>query len=252
MLVSFPHMIDSNARREEEELEKKSIKKRVKELKVLDPKIAQNLSIFLGSFRMPYEEIRRMILEVDEDQLTEPMIQVTSPLITIHDLSSMPMFREDSHKCEQFRMSSVKRLRPRLNSILFKLQFEEQVSNLRPEIMAVNAACDEVKKSKAFSRLLELILLMGNFMNAGSRNAQSFGFNLSSLCKLKDTKSADQKSTLLHFLAETCEEKYPEVMKFVEDLQHVDQAGRGKVYTQRASIYLKMDKRKWKKVFSPL
>lgn len=82
-------------------------------------------------------------------------------------------------------MSSVKRLRPRLNSILFKLQFEEQVNNLRPDIMAVNAACDEVKKSKPFSRLLELILLMGNFMNAGSRNAQSFGFNLSSLCKVR-------------------------------------------------------------------
>lgn len=27
---------------------------------------------------MPYEEIKSMILEVDEDQLTEPMIQVTS------------------------------------------------------------------------------------------------------------------------------------------------------------------------------
>lgn len=33
-------------------------------------------AIFLGSFRMPYQEIRRMILEVDEEQLTEPMIQV--------------------------------------------------------------------------------------------------------------------------------------------------------------------------------
>uniref|UniRef100_A0A8C1PC54 Diaphanous-related formin 3 n=1 Tax=Cyprinus carpio TaxID=7962 RepID=A0A8C1PC54_CYPCA len=217
------------ARREEEELEKKSIKKRVKELKVLDPKIAQNLSIFLGSFRMPYEEIRRMILEVDEDQLTEPMIQnLVKYLPEQEQLNALVKytFIHLSAYFLFFQMSSVKRLRPRLNSILFKLQFEEQVSNLRPEIMAVNAACDEVKKSKAFSRLLELILLMGNFMNAGSRNAQSFGFNLSSLCKLKDTKSADQKSTLLHFLAETCEEKYPEVMKFVEDLQHVDQAGR--------------------------
>lgn len=92
-------------------------------------------------------------------------------------------------------MSSVKRLKPRLNSILFKLQFEEQVSNLRPEIMAVNAACDEVKKSKAFSRLLELILLMGNFMNTGSRNAQSFGFNLSSLCKV----STERKNPYLRF-----------------------------------------------------
>lgn len=33
-------------------------------------------AIFLGSFRMPYQEIRRMIVEVDEEQLTEPMIQV--------------------------------------------------------------------------------------------------------------------------------------------------------------------------------
>ncbi|XP_050979347.1 protein diaphanous homolog 3 [Labeo rohita] len=220
------------ARREDEELEKKSIKKRVKELKVLDPKIAQNLSIFLGSFRMPYEEIRRMILEVDEDQLTEPMIQnLVKYLPEQEQLNALVKYKSEYANLsepEQFGvvMSSVKRLRPRLNSILFKLQFEEQVSNLRPDIMAVNAACDEVRKSKAFSRLLELILLMGNFMNAGSRNAQSFGFNLSSLCKLKDTKSADQKSTLLNFLAEVCEEKYPEVLKFVEDLQHVDQASR--------------------------
>lgn len=45
--------------------------------------------------------------------------------------------------------------------------------------------------------------------------------------QLKDTKSADQKSTLLNFLAETCEEKFPEALKFVEDLQHVDRASRG-------------------------
>ncbi|XP_057218465.1 protein diaphanous homolog 3 isoform X3 [Triplophysa rosa] len=222
-----------SVRREEEDLEeKKSIKKRVKELKVLDPKIAQNLSIFLGSFRMPYEEIKRMILEVDEDQLTEPMIQnLVKHLPEQEQLNALVKYKSEYDNLsepEQFGvvMSSVKRLKPRLISILFKLQFEEQVNNLRPDIMAVNAACDEMRKSKAFSRLLELVLLMGNFMNAGSRNAQSFGFNLSSLCKLKDTKSADQKSTLLNFLAETCEEKFPEVLKFVEDLQHVDRASR--------------------------
>uniref|UniRef100_A0A3B1JAE2 Diaphanous related formin 3 n=1 Tax=Astyanax mexicanus TaxID=7994 RepID=A0A3B1JAE2_ASTMX len=157
-----------NARREEEELEeKKSVKKRIKELKVLDPKIAQNLSIFLGSFRMPYEEIRRMILEVDEEQLTEPMIQI----------------------------SDVKRLRPRLNSILFKLQFELGACRL---------------SFKSFERALKFV------------------FCLFSFPQLKDTKSADQKTTLLHFLAEMCEEKYPDVLRFVDDLQHVDRASRGR------------------------
>lgn len=82
-------------------------------------------------------------------------------------------------------MSSVKRLRPRLSHILFRLQFEEHVNNLRPDILAVNAACDEVRKSRSFGRLLELVLLLGNYMNAGSRNAQSYGFDLSSLCKVR-------------------------------------------------------------------
>ncbi|KAL7406367.1 hypothetical protein ABVT39_018740 [Epinephelus coioides] len=221
------------AKKEEEDQEdKKSIKKRIKELKVLDPKIAQNLSIFLGSFRMPYHEIRRMIVEVDEEQLTEPMIQnLVKHLPEQEQLNALAKYKNEYANLsepEQFGvvMSSVKRLRPRLSHILFRLQFEEQVNNLRPDILAVNAACEEVRKSRSFGRLLELVLLLGNYMNAGSRNAQSYGFDLSSLCKLKDTKSADQKTTLLHFLAQVCEQEFPDVLKFVEDLEHVDRSSR--------------------------
>lgn len=221
------------AKKEEEDAEdKKSIKKRIKELKVLDPKIAQNLSIFLGSFRIPYQEIRRMIVEVDEEQLSEPMIQnLVKHLPEQEQLNALATYKNEYSNLsepEQFGvvMSSVKRLRPRLSHILFRLQFEEHVNNLRPDILAVNAACDEVRKSRSFGRLLELVLLLGNYMNAGSRNAQSYGFDLSSLCKLKDTKSADQKTTLLHFLAQVCEDEFPDVVKFLDDLEHVDRASR--------------------------
>uniref|UniRef100_A0A8C0BAD0 Diaphanous related formin 3 n=1 Tax=Buteo japonicus TaxID=224669 RepID=A0A8C0BAD0_9AVES len=220
-------------KKEEEDFEeKKTIKKRIKELKVLDPKIAQNLSIFLGSFRVPYEEIKMMILEVDETHLSESMIQnLIKHLPEQEQLNALSKFKSEYNNLsepEQFGvvMSNVKRLRPRLSAILFKLQFEEQVNNIKPDIMAVSAACEEIKKSKSFSKLLELVLLMGNYMNAGSRNAQTFGYNLSSLCKLKDTKSADQKTTLLHFLVEVCEESYQDVLNFVEDFQHLDKASK--------------------------
>uniref|UniRef100_I3J5A4 Diaphanous-related formin 3 n=1 Tax=Oreochromis niloticus TaxID=8128 RepID=I3J5A4_ORENI len=222
-------------RTEDDTEDKKSIKKRIKELKVLDPKIAQNLSIFLGSFRIPYQEIRRMIVEVDEEQLSEPMIQnLVKHLPEQEQLNALATYKNEYSNLsepEQFGvvMSSVKRLRPRLSHILFRLQFEEHVNNLRPDILAVNAACDEVRKSRSFGRLLELVLLLGNYMNAGSRNAQSYGFDLSSLCKLKDTKSADQKTTLLHFLAQVCEEEFPDVVKFLDDLEHVDRASRGNI-----------------------
>uniref|UniRef100_A0A3B4ZKT2 Diaphanous-related formin 3 n=1 Tax=Stegastes partitus TaxID=144197 RepID=A0A3B4ZKT2_9TELE len=181
---------------------------------------------------MPYQEIRRMVVEVDEEQLTEPMIQnLVKHLPEQEQLNALAKYKNEYSNLsepEQFGvvMSSVKRLRPRLSHILFRLQFEEQVNNLRPDILAVNAACDEVRKSRSFGRLLELVLLLGNYMNAGSRNAQSFGFDLSSLCKVRDTKSADQKTTLLHFLAQVCEEEFPDVIKFVDDLEHVDRASR--------------------------
>ncbi|KFO27904.1 Protein diaphanous like protein 3 [Fukomys damarensis] len=230
-------------RKDEEDFEeKKVIKKKIKELKFLDSKIAQNLSIFLSSFRVPYEEIKMMILEVDETQLAESMIQnLIKHLPDQEQLSSLSQFKSDyNNLCEpeQFAvvMSNVKRLRPRLSAILFKLQFEEQVNSIKPDIMAVSTACEEIKKSKSFSKLLELVLLMGNYMNAGSRNAQTFGFNLSSLCKLKDIKSADQKTTLLHFLVEICEEKYPDILNFVDDMEHLDKASKVSVETLEKNL----------------
>uniref|UniRef100_A0A671N2P4 Protein diaphanous homolog 2-like n=1 Tax=Sinocyclocheilus anshuiensis TaxID=1608454 RepID=A0A671N2P4_9TELE len=200
------------------------------------------LSIFLGSFRLPYEEIRDIVLQVDEERLSEALIQnLIKNLPEQKELSNLAELKneyEELCESEQFGivMSSVKMLRPRLNGILFKLTFEEQVNNIRPDIMNVTFACEEVKKSGGFSMLLELVLLVGNYMNSGSRNAQTFGYNVSFLCKLRDTKSTDQNTTLLHFLAEKCEEKYPEVLKFPDELEHVDSASKVSAQILKASL----------------
>uniref|UniRef100_A0A8C9MIV9 Protein diaphanous homolog 2 n=1 Tax=Serinus canaria TaxID=9135 RepID=A0A8C9MIV9_SERCA len=139
---------------------------------------------------------------------------------------------------EQFGvvMSSVKMLRARLNGILFRLMFEEHVNNIKPDIMAVTLACEELKKSESFSKLLELVLFLGNYMNSGSRNAQSLGFNISFLCKIRDTKSSDQKTTLLHFLAEICEENYRDILKFPDELQHVESASKVSAQTLKSNL----------------
>ncbi|KAL4843947.1 hypothetical protein H8958_002839 [Nasalis larvatus] len=165
-------------------------KKKVKELRILDPKTAQNLSIFLGSYRMPYEEIRNIILEVNEDLLSEALIQNLVKHLPeqkiLNELAELKNEYDDLCEPEQFGvvMSSVKMLQPRLSSILFKLTFEEHINNIKPSIIAVTLACEELKKSESFNRLLELVLLVGNYMNSGSRNAQSLGFKINFLCKV--------------------------------------------------------------------
>lgn len=40
-------------------------------------------AIFLGSFRMAYQEIKNVILEVNEAVLTESMIQVRSQVVLL-------------------------------------------------------------------------------------------------------------------------------------------------------------------------
>ena len=109
---------------------------------------------------------------------------------------------------------------------MFKLDFPELVQDCRPDIVAATAACEEVKRSKKFAIVLEIILLIGNIMNTGSRNEQSVGFDISYLPKLSNTKDRDNKTTLLHFLVETIEFSYPDLINFYEEIMHLDKAAR--------------------------
>ncbi|XP_075337552.1 protein diaphanous homolog 1-like [Odontesthes bonariensis] len=147
---------------------------------------------------------------------------------------------DDLAEAEQFAvvMSGVKRLMPRLDAIQFKMQFEEQLSNIKPDVVSVTAACEELRKSETFSKLLQITLLVGNYMNSGSRNGKAFGFSMSYLCKLRDTKSADLKQTLLHFLADVCQEQYPDIMSFPDELVHVEKASRVSAETLQKNLEL--------------
>lgn len=66
----------------------------------------------------------------------------------------------------------------------YKKNKKRKINGLFQDIVAATAACEEVKKSKKFAKLLELILLLGNYMNTGSKNAQAFGFEMSFLTKV--------------------------------------------------------------------
>lgn len=65
----------------------------------------------------------------------------------------------------------------RVNTIIYNECLLQNVVN-------ATAACREVKTSPKFSKFLELVLLMGNYMNAGSRNEGSMGFEMNYLTKV--------------------------------------------------------------------
>uniref|UniRef100_A0A8D8WRH5 Protein diaphanous homolog 3 n=2 Tax=Cacopsylla melanoneura TaxID=428564 RepID=A0A8D8WRH5_9HEMI len=208
--------------------------KRVKALKILDSKAAQNLSILLGGSlkHYKYEQVKLAILRCDTNILSgnvlEQLISYLPPPDQLQRLKELSSDYANLTEAEQFAVTiaEIKRLLPRLKSMHFKQHFVEMYGDTHKNIIYGKQACEEVKQSKKLAKILELILLMGNYMNSGSRNGGAFGFEINFLTKLSSTKDIENKSTLLHYLVDTIENKFPECLKFSDELLHVDRAAR--------------------------
>ncbi len=94
---------------------------------------------------------------------------------------------------------------------------------------AVLEASIAIKDSKSFKELLKFILVMGNFMNGTTFQGGAFGIRIASINKLVDTKGTEGNTTLLHFLVDSVESKFPRLHGFLDDLQESGNACRGRV-----------------------
>lgn len=63
-------------------------------------------------------------------------------------------------------------------------------------------ACNDLRESRLFLKLLEAVLKTGNRMNDGTYRGGAQAFRLDTLLKLSDVKGTDGKTTLLHFVVE--------------------------------------------------
>lgn len=61
-----------------------------------------------------------------------------------------------------------------------------------PNLSALTRASKEILHSRNLKQLLEVVLALGNYMNKGQRG-NAYGFKMSSLNKIGDTKSSIDK-----------------------------------------------------------
>ena len=124
------------------------------------------------------------------------------------------------------QVGTIFRLERRLDAMVTQFRFQEEIEDVKPNIDLLISACQEMRSTR-FRSVLELVLLVGNYMNAGSRNQQSYGFELNFLTKLRNTKTTDNKKTLMHFFADLIHTEHPELASFVEDMSSCGKAARG-------------------------
>ncbi|NXI60794.1 DAAM1 protein, partial [Chloroceryle aenea] len=218
-----------------------SSRHKVKELSVIDGRRAQNCNILLSRLKLSNEEIKRAILTMDEQEdLPKDMLEQL--LKFVPEKGDIDLLEEHKHELDRmakadrflFEMSRINHYQQRLQSLYFKKKFAERVAEVKPKglmshtslLSAIRAGSKAVLQSSSLQQLLEVVLAFGNYMNKGQRG-NAFGFKISSLNKIADTKSSiDKNITLLHYLITIVEKKYPKVLRLHEELRDIPQAAK--------------------------
>ncbi|XP_051631995.1 formin-like protein 3 isoform X5 [Manacus candei] len=210
----------------------KAAQKVATKVTLLEANRAKNLAITLRKAGRGADEICRAIHTFDLATLPVDFVECLMRFLpTEAEAKALRQYERERKPLEELadedrfmlQFSKVERLPQRMAIMAFLGNFAENVQMLTPQLNAIIAASASVKSSQKLKHMLEIILALGNYMNSSKRGAV-YGFKLQSLDLLLDTKSTDRKMTLLHFIALTVREKYPELATFWQELHFVEKA----------------------------
>lgn len=202
------------------------------DLQVLDRKSAQNILIFKRAFlkHTSNEQIRKSILRCETPvEIVEGLIQCLPKPDQLKRFEEIKKnVNHELSEAEEFvaNLCGIEGLVPRLHSMIFKLNFFDMVEDLEPDIIAATDACKEIRASKKFATILQLILIVGNYMNSWSKNGPAFGFEMKSLTQLTDTKNSGNELTLLQYVVDMIKRKFPDLLKFGDEMPHIEKVSR--------------------------
>ena len=211
-------------------VEKESAASKRDVVHLVDPKRAYNVDISLARLRMSHAHIHDAILSLDQKVLDGDVIsQLIKCVPTPEDVDMIQGYDGDVSQLgntEQFfhTVATIPRIQRRLELFLFYLQFDNLSMFVEGALSCVSAALNEISDSKRLRSLLQTVLAFGNYMNAGTKKGNAYGFKLSALPRMASAKSADNSTNLLRYLVVYGQNTDSSLTKWYDDLSHVKQA----------------------------
>uniref|UniRef100_A0A8C6L6Q5 Formin-like 2b n=1 Tax=Nothobranchius furzeri TaxID=105023 RepID=A0A8C6L6Q5_NOTFU len=199
---------------------------------LLEANRAKNLAITLRKAGQASEVICRAIHTFDLRTVPVDFVECLMRFLpTEAEVKLLRQYERDRKPLEalsdedrfMMQFSRIERLSQRMTIMTFMGNFSDNIQMLTPQLHAIIAASVSIKSSQKLKKILEIILALGNYMNSSKRGAV-YGFKLQSLDLLLETKSTDRKQTLLHYIANVVQDKYPAVSPFYNELHYVDKA----------------------------
>ncbi|XP_071951064.1 uncharacterized protein [Antedon mediterranea] len=207
-------------------------KKESAEINLLDGRKSLNVNIFLKQFRSTNEKLIQIIHEGKSAEFgTEKLkglLKVLPDSDEIENLTSFDGDREKLGQAEKFYLMllGIPSYKLRIECMLLKAEFEANIEYLHPSLDTVIEASLALLKCKSLKEILYLILLTGNFLNSGGYAGNAYGFKMSSLLKLVETRANKPRMNLLHHVVTLAEQKEKKLLNFPNEMKNLEEASR--------------------------
>ncbi|KAL4571375.1 hypothetical protein LXL04_018133 [Taraxacum kok-saghyz] len=226
--------------------EKPNSPNKPKTVQVIGHRRALSCEIMMSKVKTPLPELMEQVLNLDDSAMdveqVETLIKFCPTKEEMELLNNYKGEHEMLGKCEQFflELMKVPRAEEKLVVFSYKLQFNEEVSELRHNLEAVYLSVEQasysylslqlcsysIRSSVKLRRVMETILSLGNALNQGTTEGAAVGFKLDSLLKLNETCERSNKMTLMHCLCKVLADKLPELLDFSKELGSLENASK--------------------------
>jgi hypothetical protein len=198
---------------------------------VLDMNRARNLGIATRRLGMSPDECVDAIAKMDVENITPEKAELLRNSFMPTD-EELPLIKQRVADGEALapldgfllKLAELPRAKERLTLIMAMETVSESIVRIKPQAMSVSISSTALMQSKKLAKVLEVVLAMGNHMNSAKRGG-AWGFKLTVFDRLIDTKSANKKLNLMHFVESAIKKTDPEAADFHGDLIDVEAAG---------------------------
>jgi hypothetical protein len=212
-------------------------------VQLIDSRRRMNGSILLAKFKVDYNLLAKQVNAMEYVQAEANELRGMMQLLPTKDESlalrsylppaDAPRTEiEDSMnklgECERYMavMLDVPDANSKFECMVFRAEFELHAEHIRDGTKMLAEACNAVKNSERFRKLLLYALKLGNALNTGGSNESVSAITLDSLLKLAEAKSFDRQTSVLHYLVSIVEKNDADVLKLSEDFIPVKAAER--------------------------
>ncbi|CAN6358178.1 unnamed protein product [Urochloa humidicola] len=167
------------------------------------------IGMVVGALGVSKEQLRDALLEGNAHGLGVEALRM---------LAQMVLSNEEELKLKYFKDDSLTRLCPveafvkamlevpfafkRVDAMLYIADFYLEVNQLRLSYATLEGACQEMRSSRLFHKVIEAVMNFGNFMSINAGSPTSHDLEPNTVLKIVDVKGADGKAALVQFVVQ--------------------------------------------------